>query len=468
MLAVGRDLDGRISSINTAIGGTGIQNLSYGYDLASNITSITDGLSSGRSQTFTYDNLNRLASGTGYYGALSYSYDGVGNRLTTVNGTTTDTYVYSPTANRISTISRGSNVRTLSYLASGQTSEDVKNPLTDVVYGYDSSGRLASTSINGSTVGSYTHNALGQRVSKTAGAATTVFLYDPAGHLIEEANSSGAVLRDFLWLDGLPIGQVDDTGSSPAIYFVHADQLNRPQKLTDGSGAIAWDGIFDPFGIASSATGPATNLLMFPGQYADSESGLSQNWMRDYDPTIGRYIESDPIGLLGGINLYAYVSGNPINEWDPFGLCDQPTNPCYKPGDKFPTEQQAAGAAIRTYDAQSIAQDREYAGRIYEKYFSNTYSFTSPNIGTVDQSDPGICIFLNCGATYHTHGALTPGYLPEQYSDADFNAADQMGQNSYLGTPSGDIREYTPGSDTRASNGRLIGTGADKPCIPTS
>jgi len=122
------------------------------------------------------------------------------------------------------------------------------------------------------------------------------------------------------WMDDKPVAMVDDTGTNPAIYYIHTDEVNRPQKLTDVSDNIAWDGVFDPFGNTTSISGSVTMLLMFPGQYYDSETQLSQNWHRDYDPTIGRYIQSDPIGLWGGINTYSYVSGNPIEGVDPLGL----------------------------------------------------------------------------------------------------------------------------------------------------
>jgi RHS repeat-associated protein len=121
-------------------------------------------------------------------------------------------------------------------------------------------------------------------------------------------------------MDDKPVAMVDDTGASPAIYYIHTDQVNRPQKLTDVSDNIVWDGVFDPFGNVWSIAGSETMLLMFPGQYYDSETQLSQNWHRDYDPTIGRYVQSDPIGLWGGINTYAYVGNNPLRYLDPNGM----------------------------------------------------------------------------------------------------------------------------------------------------
>jgi len=83
---------------------------------------------------------------------------------------------------------------------------------------------------------------------------------------------------------------------------------------------IVWDGVFDPFGNLTSVSGSVTNLLMFPGQYYDSETQLSQNWFRDYDPSLGRYGESDPIGLDGGINTYGYAKESPAEFSDQLGL----------------------------------------------------------------------------------------------------------------------------------------------------
>ncbi|MCH7958182.1 MAG: RHS domain-containing protein, partial [Proteobacteria bacterium] len=102
--------------------------------------------------------------------------------------------------------------------------------------------------------------------------------------------------------------------------YVHTDHLGTPRKMTDDSRAVVWDAEYRPFGEADSITGTAANDNRFPGQSFDAETGLHYNYFRDYDPTLGRYIQSDPIGLAGGLNTYGYVGGNPVNAVDPEGL----------------------------------------------------------------------------------------------------------------------------------------------------
>lgn len=314
------DQDYQLTDIDAVHGGTVLQDLTYGYDAAGNITAITDHLVSARTQALTYDNLNRVASASGLYGAQGYTYDGVGNRLTRSIGGTTDTYAYASTANRVSSVTTGANVRSFSYLASGQASQDVRDPSNTYAFTTNSDGRLVSASLNGTTVAGYVYNWAEQRVSKTAGGATTDFVFDRAGHLLAEADgATGAVQREYVWLDDLPVAVLDETGVSPVLYFVRTDQLGAAQKITDGAGAVVWDGAFDPFGTPASVTATLANNLRFPGQYLDAETQLHQNWNRDYDPSLGRYIESDPIGLDGGINAYVYVDGNPVGYFDQDG-----------------------------------------------------------------------------------------------------------------------------------------------------
>jgi RHS repeat-associated protein len=92
---------------------------------------------------------------------------------------------------------------------------------------------------------------------------------------------------------------------------------------------VVWAAEHAPFGKAEvNVNSTITNNLRFPGQYFDAETGLHYNWNRYYDPDTGRYLTPDPIGLAGGINLYAYVTNNPVNYFDPQGL--QKCKPGYK------------------------------------------------------------------------------------------------------------------------------------------
>lgn len=109
-------------------------------------------------------------------------------------------------------------------------------------------------------------------------------------------------------------------------YFIHHNHLKTPVLMTDKIGQIVWSASYAPFGKATinedvdGDNQPVTLNVRFPGQYYDAESGLHYNYFRDYDPSTGRYVQSDPIGLAGGLNTYAYVAGNPVNSIDPFGL----------------------------------------------------------------------------------------------------------------------------------------------------
>jgi RHS repeat-associated protein len=102
------------------------------------------------------------------------------------------------------------------------------------------------------------------------------------------------------------------------ISFVHNDHLATPQVMTDGAAAVVWDASYRPFGEATIA-GAAANDQRFPGQTADAETGYHDNWYRTYDPSLGRYLQSDPIGIMAGFNTYAYVGGNPVMYADPTG-----------------------------------------------------------------------------------------------------------------------------------------------------
>ncbi len=103
--------------------------------------------------------------------------------------------------------------------------------------------------------------------------------------------------------------------------------------MTDAAGALVWDRVARPFGAAYSVGGSKALALRFPGQVEDAATALHYNYFRDYDPSLGRYNQSDPIGLRGGVNTYAYVGGNPLAYIDPLGLVILPDSPSGLPSE---------------------------------------------------------------------------------------------------------------------------------------
>ena len=119
-----------------------------------------------------------------------------------------------------------------------------------------------------------------------------------------------------VFLNGQPLTKIENNN----IYYYHNDHLGTPQIMTDSIGTKVWEIEAKPFGGPLSVSGSITNNLRFSGQYLDQETNLHYNYYRDYNPTIGRYIEHDPIGIKQGKNhLYAYTN-NPVRLIDPLGL----------------------------------------------------------------------------------------------------------------------------------------------------
>ena len=123
------------------------------------------------------------------------------------------------------------------------------------------------------------------------------------------------------------------SAGSGNVFYIHADHLNTPRLITNPAQQAVWRrDQAEPFGAYPANSNPSglgvfEFNLRFAGQYFDNETGLHYNYFRDYDPSIGRYVQSDPIGLAGGINTYAYVGGNPLSYSDPLGLFEWPSIP---------------------------------------------------------------------------------------------------------------------------------------------
>jgi RHS repeat-associated protein len=317
------DNDGRLTSWEFR-NGMSVLRKNQSFDLASRIVGIADPINATASQTYQYDVLDRLTvtqTGSPVAHTQQFTYDPVGNRQNvTLDGTSANLF-YS-NSNRlqafIGTISAG-------YL----------NGAAALAYTYNNANRLVTIQSSGSPLASYAVSALGQRVSTTVGGVTTLFVYDEQGHLLGEYDRAGNLIQETVWMEDLPVATLRPTGApgNPTpinTYYVHADHLGSPRAVTRPSDNVLmwqWDNL-DPFGANAANENPSGQGtfkygVRFAGQSYDAETGTNYNYFRDYDPVIGRYLESDPIGLMGGVNTFAYVNSNPLKFFDSRGLAAQ-------------------------------------------------------------------------------------------------------------------------------------------------
>ena len=310
---------------------------SVNRDAAGRITGyshVNNGLAvTGQDQSFGYDNLNRLLSASLAGSGIStlYSYDETGNRTSKTVGASTYSNTVSPTSNRLTQTQDVLGTATIQYDAAGHITSDGANSFT-----YTDRGRMSSAVTVGGTV-NYLYNGLNQRVGKSGPTAVVptgaaYYVYDEAGQLLGEYDAAGAPIYETIYLGSLPVGVMKQTGSAAGsdiavnLYNLHADHIATPRVITRQDETIVWRwDTAEAFGGTApeqdpSGLGAFVFNQRFPGQVFDAETGLFQNWNREYNARLGRYIQSDPIGLRGGINTFAYVGGNPLSYTDPMGL----------------------------------------------------------------------------------------------------------------------------------------------------
>jgi RHS repeat-associated protein len=320
-----------IDHVNGA--GTGGLRLEITLDDAGNPISGGTTIGSGRvTRRWRYDDLYRLvgADNSSHVPQEAWSYDATGNRLSKLRSGRTSTYAYAPASHRLASV----DATTRGHDAAGNTTS-----AGTAGYLYDDRNRLVTYQSGGTTQKQYRYNGRGERVGKYQGTTASqivYYVYDEAGRLLGEYDSAGALRREHLWLDDLPVATTDPANG---LAYVEADHLGTPRVLIDPARDVAiwrWDFYNSAFGEHTPTQNPdgdtitTTYNLRFPGQYHDAESKLHYNYFRDYEPGTGRYLESDPIGLSGGISTYGYVSANPLFLTDRMGLAAECGSDCCK------------------------------------------------------------------------------------------------------------------------------------------
>lgn len=310
--SLGYDLDGRLRSIKSGA----VQNLSYDYDVGNQLHRIND-LSGGTSSTLDYDNVGRLANAVSPFENLELHFDSNSNRTLEISQNTSfvsfvpdsasNRYLYKDTPTRYS----------YEYDKLGNITKTAdSNPIN---LSYDQFGEVSAVSIKGSLpvsqkkVTNYYYNAFGLRTLKSGSGVADQFFWGPEGYMLAEKS---LVESDYIWLNGRVIAMM----KNGSIDYVHNDHLGRPEVVTSSNKFVLWQAhnlSFDRI-VARNLIGGFN--LGFPGQYYDAESGFYYNQNRYYDPNSGRYLESDPVGLNGGLNPYIYASGDPAGIIDFRGL----------------------------------------------------------------------------------------------------------------------------------------------------
>ncbi len=321
-----------------------MHSLAWEYDNESNITQITQ---TEETADYGYDKLYRLTEAQ--YSTNdnvenhtprtneAYQYDKVGNRLdekankaelAPAQGSKEWTYNAFNQLTEQNGISydyskNGHLIRSGKRNTEGQIAVDPDNVIPFWAFIYNSEERLTEVKKNNLTVATYQYNPLGQRVSKTLADNNTIihYLYSQEG-LVGEYDEQGNLIQEYgwkpntLWMTGPLFTRTQD---NQVHYYVN-DHLGTPQKAFRRNGKVTWKAEASAFGETVVWEGSELrNNLRFAGQYYDSETGLHYNFFRDYDPVKGRYVEGDPISLLGGVNRYLYVSGRPLSMVDPDG-----------------------------------------------------------------------------------------------------------------------------------------------------
>lgn len=296
--------------------------------------------------SYTYDDVLNVDTQTDQYGMHDFNYDAL-YRLTQVQrpvaaGLPNESYTYDRVGNREDAV----NAALYDY--------DVNNRLTSspgLTYSYDTDGQLASRSdgasfvhdlsgrmtgfAKGAVSAEYEYEPSGRRIRKiVAGAAGTTFYVWDGTELLAEYDAAGVLVKRYARvgdIDG-PI-QVQDAAGT---YYVHLDHLQTPRFATNAAAQVAWRARYAAFGQATVDEDPDGNgvpltiNLRLPGQYYDAESSLHYNYLRYYDPASGRYIQPDPIGINGGINIYLYANASPMVFFDRLGLQAACGEPCIK------------------------------------------------------------------------------------------------------------------------------------------
>lgn len=379
---------------------------------------------------YEYDDAgNLLAIDDKRNGRKQYSYDVIGRIMTAVQPNLAERFAFDPAHNLLDTTMsaagrvEGNRVRVFEdkrydYDAHGNLTEKLTGKHTRLRLEWNAAHQLVKSETTRNAHGQapivqtvkYAYDPFGRRIAKTDAFGTTRFSWD-GNRLLCEARAEFSRLYVYEPGSFVPLAQVDGTAEQGArakdtLHYIHTDHLGTPNEVTDQHGEIAWAVEYKTWGnvlrkvnvsteVAKLASSEAdveidafaeSQPIRFQGQYYDNETGLHYNRFRYYDPDCGRFVSLDPIGLVGGNNMYQYAS-NPVSWVDPLGLAPCPC---------------AVAKKIQENAQQGkIARGKDYHGRLDTDMEKNILS--APD--AVYQAKNGNLIFHKDGNVVVAHGS---------------------------------------------------------------
>ena len=308
------DIMDRVTNIawRTTSGAT-IGGFEYEYDAVGRIVSRSHAIGSNAfDRVYAYDDLDRLASDDG----VTYTYDAAGNRMTRMENGITTTYTLG-VGDRLATWTGGSY--TYDFAGNVTRIERDGRPTLDLTW--NSQYQLVSVATNGVFAESYAYDALGRRVSTTTLEGTTRHVYDDNWQVLADLDEHGNVIASYTWGEGIDNFLAVKVGG--ALYYPLTDIQGTIWGYVDSQNNVVACWRYDAWGnvLDEEVTVPALASIRYRFQCREwsAVTGLINFRMRWYDPETGRWLSKDPIGLSGGLNLYAFCGNCPLAFVDPFG-----------------------------------------------------------------------------------------------------------------------------------------------------
>ncbi len=309
--------------------------LDFSTDVMGNIKDASNSVGPAvKTRKYLYDNLYRLSRVDTGSDVLveDYAYNKTGDRtLKQLGAQAPQVYTYLVGTHRLGSVDGTSrtldNNGNLISIDSGRAHPE---------FTFNERNRMSASLFNGATRATYALSGRGERVAKLdpQGKDSRVYAYDEAGHLLGDYPATEKLFTgdENLYLDDMPVAIT----ISGALSYLETDHLGTPRIAANpatNAQQWKWDFFADAFGGNAATIAPSGGIdvkLRYPGQQFDSETGLHYNYFRDYEAGTGRYVESDPIGLRGGISTYGYVRSRPMRLVDPTGLftVDQSCKDC--------------------------------------------------------------------------------------------------------------------------------------------